>query len=361
MDKVCVFCGNKPESKTLEHVLPNWLISLTGDPKRQAKLGFYQTQDGKMVNRLFAFDQFKFPACDKCNQRFSELEGDTKNIIERILTDDSLSESSFTTLLDWFDKVRIGLWLGFRYLDGNRYGVNPQFHISKRLGHDDRLVFIYKSKKERDFLGFLGCDTPAFNFSPSCFSLIINNYFFLNMSFQFFLSRRLGFPYPPVVFRHENGMVSSVLLPGRENIMRPVLKKLTGLFGTEIYQPIIVNSVDGRHKLYDTDYVRNHCISWENGIGRIFFDTGTKTNLYPNHFSTEWIPPKIYDFYELFFRMEITTLNMQLYLYTLSPSIEYVSPKFRKTVSNNRRLAVTFNNKLVESMILKWRSGKISQ
>ena len=74
MEKVCIFCGERPESKNLEHVLPRWLIELTGNPKRRARFGYRRSVEGRPVERSFAFDAFKFPSCTECNQRFGELE-----------------------------------------------------------------------------------------------------------------------------------------------------------------------------------------------------------------------------------------------------------------------------------------------
>ena len=34
-----IFCGKKPESKNLEHVLPLWLIEQTGNPNRNVTFG----------------------------------------------------------------------------------------------------------------------------------------------------------------------------------------------------------------------------------------------------------------------------------------------------------------------------------
>ena len=39
MEKRCIFCGKVPETKTKEHVIPQWLINMTGDPKRNLHLG----------------------------------------------------------------------------------------------------------------------------------------------------------------------------------------------------------------------------------------------------------------------------------------------------------------------------------
>jgi len=38
--KYCVFCGKPPSDKNKEHVLPHWLIKMTGDPNRVVNLGF---------------------------------------------------------------------------------------------------------------------------------------------------------------------------------------------------------------------------------------------------------------------------------------------------------------------------------
>jgi hypothetical protein len=116
MDRVCVFCGNQPEIRTLEHVVPRWLIELTGDPKRIARFGYRHLENGNIVQRYYSFDAFKFPACKSCNETYGILEENVKKIIIRILAEEALSELEFNTLLDWFDKVRIGLWLGYRYL-----------------------------------------------------------------------------------------------------------------------------------------------------------------------------------------------------------------------------------------------------
>ena len=39
LEKRCIFCGKKPSEKNREHIIPRWLIALTGDPKREWYLG----------------------------------------------------------------------------------------------------------------------------------------------------------------------------------------------------------------------------------------------------------------------------------------------------------------------------------
>src|ERR1700741_3952314 len=42
--KFCIFCGGKPVENAREHVLPQWLIAVTGDPQRQGMFGIDWTK-----------------------------------------------------------------------------------------------------------------------------------------------------------------------------------------------------------------------------------------------------------------------------------------------------------------------------
>lgn len=196
MDKFCIFCGARPEEKSAEHVIPKWLIELTGNPKRKAYFGYEHAIQSHTRRRTFSFDSLRFPSCASCNQKYSDLESRTKLIIEKMLVSDYLSALEMNTLLDWFDKVRVGLWLGYQYLDGNPAGIKPKFYIEKRIGANDRMLVIFKADTDHQGLTFFGCDLPSFTFTPSCFSIRINNLCFLNMSYNDLFSRRIGFPFP---------------------------------------------------------------------------------------------------------------------------------------------------------------------
>jgi hypothetical protein len=78
--KTCIFCGKKPDKKTKEHVIPRWLIEITGDPNRTTLIGKY-----KDTLRKFPWQNFTFPACNKCNQEFAELEGKAKIVVINLL------------------------------------------------------------------------------------------------------------------------------------------------------------------------------------------------------------------------------------------------------------------------------------
>lgn len=197
MERICIFCGGELEGKTLEHVIPKWLIRLTGNPSRMVYFGYDKDfEKEQFVRRKFAFDAFKFPSCKRCNREFASLEASAKAIVQKMISQESLSESELSTLLDWFDKVRIGLWLGFLYLDKNQLGISPHFHVQHRIRQHDRMLAIFKADGDTEGLNFAGCDTFAFGQSPSCFSLRISGLCFLNMSYPYLLARRMGFLFP---------------------------------------------------------------------------------------------------------------------------------------------------------------------
>src|SRR6266496_645943 len=74
MDRKCVFCGQRPVSKTNEHVLPVWLLELTGSPKRPLQIWLPHDESVGLPKEM-AFDSLKFPACKDCNGDFANLEG----------------------------------------------------------------------------------------------------------------------------------------------------------------------------------------------------------------------------------------------------------------------------------------------
>ncbi|MBI5877642.1 MAG: hypothetical protein HZB53_08335 [Chloroflexi bacterium] len=222
--RVCIFCGRKPGTKTNEHVIPRWLISMTGDPKRPINVGPFMSQQEPFGK--FAFDQFKFPACDNCNASFAKLEIRAKPIVEKLLALNGVSTVDFDILLDWFDKIRIGLWLGFhQYLDQNFWQIVPNFYIAARIGMADRALLIYRTKGAQRGVSFLGVGTPAFAHSPSCFTLVVNDLVIVNASTDFLLARQVGLPYPRSMFvKGDNSLViQSPLEPGTKEIRYPVL------------------------------------------------------------------------------------------------------------------------------------------
>jgi hypothetical protein len=84
--KFCLFCGDRPTGKNNEHVLPLWLIELTGDRTRPANFGIDLSQGVENAKeREYAFSQFQFPACTACNTRFGKLENAAKRVVLKLL------------------------------------------------------------------------------------------------------------------------------------------------------------------------------------------------------------------------------------------------------------------------------------
>lgn len=267
MDKFCIFCGERPVSKTKEHILPQWLLNITGDPKRPLKLHFPYSGEESPAREI-AFDALHFPACLECNNEFSAYENRAKQVVEKMLQHAPLSASDFDTLLGWLDKVRVGLWLGFLYLGKNPFSVTPKFHIAKRTNTKDRALVIYRADDQRTGLHFQGINVPMFHHFPSCFTLVINEFYLFNVSADFLLARRLGFPYPEQAALQEDGKISVRIQPSRERIMLPPIRLSFSKAGTEIYQPMFSNEVlKDQPEVYGTDYVQNMSMDWNNGIG----------------------------------------------------------------------------------------------
>ncbi len=273
--KYCIFCGQPPSDKNKEHVLPRWLLALTGDPSRVVRLGFNMQPGREPSERQYAFDRFTFPACEKCNTRHSALENSAKGVLEKVLNTAPVSPSELSVLLDWFDKVRVGLWLGFHQLSKNLLDVEPQFHIERRIGQFDRLLIVERYAPPAQRLNFGGTDSPAFGLTPSAFTLTVNDFHFTNVSYSFLVSRRLGFPYPSEshLVKDREGLMHT-MQPARRRIMRPVLQRPIKERGVLLYQPMFPQDLaEERCNYYDDPYVRANCLNYDAGIGALFMET----------------------------------------------------------------------------------------
>ncbi|QGQ25139.1 hypothetical protein F1728_21690 [Gimesia benthica] len=348
--KYCIFCGEQPEEKTKEHVLPHWLIALTGDPKRKAFFGFNISNGNSSTRREFAFDAFTFPACSKCNHNYSDLEKNTKQIFEKLFNQQKISVHDVSLLLDWFDKVRIGLWLGFNQLNRNITNIRPKFHISTRLGQKDRALFISKADPAIEKLSVPGADTLLFGYLPSAFSLVVNNYYFTNLSFDFLFSKEIGFPYSKyawvepydefdLIFRHD-------ITQGKSKISRPFLQYPVGLNCQEFYQPMFKDGLtDQLISLYDCDYVKQNSLDYEKGVGAIFRRVGTKIIRCSDNAEVEMVPQNSYQDSTLYYKAAINTLKWQSYLYSIRAD-ETLLTKEQQEFRNHIFSAVSQNNRV---------------
>lgn len=316
MEKFCVFCGKKPQAKTKEHVIPDWLIKYTGKPDRLAYFGISLTEKSE---RKYSFDQFTFPACDNCNRKFSRLEEACKPTIIDMLNEKPLSEQSLSQFLTWLDKIRVGLWLGMLYLNENKFGIKPHFHIQDRLDTSDRMLLIYKSDTSDNRICIIGTSLPFFEHYPSCFGLILNQFYFINLSDDFLFSRRLGLPYasnPHIFPGNGEFIIRGKPERGRNYAMLPLLRTLYNLNCVEIYQPIVNPNflVNSEFKsFYQNDYTKKYIDINVSHVGKVLIKRNDDIVPYSSARNLDWIPEHTFNKKEMLGVIN-TTLSLQNHL-----------------------------------------------
>ena len=291
--KKCIFCGDKPENKNKEHVIPKWLIEMTGDKKRSGYFGFDKfteadvaasnTLDNEMGKplRVYSFNSFAFPACEECNKAFGRKESAVKPILKKIINNDGIVRGELDFFFDWLDKVRVGLWLGMRQLDKDIAQIEPNYAINQRVAIFDRVLMVRRIKGMPDGINFYGVETYCFAMQPIAFCLRVNEFFFFNLSTSFLVSEGLGFPFSEgeILDKNSNKINFSVV-EGRGSIVSPLSKK-SGISMSDIfYQPMFGGEIGSFYKhFYNNEYVKEHSINFHEGRGLIFRGEDTPTPL----------------------------------------------------------------------------------
>jgi hypothetical protein len=300
MGKKCIFCGKKPDNKTNEHIIPKWLIKSTGKSNRNAFLG---KKDGKDI--VFPYMKFVFPACKNCNNKYSDLEGSVKSAVDKIQEEKPITHSEFDKLLDWMDKIRIGLWIGRHQLHRSDYAHN--FFINQRIGKKDRSLILYKIDDLEKGIGIIGTETNIFLNYPSCFGLIINNLMIFNISSDFLLGKGLGFPFPKEIGVDSNGNYGfDKLNMGLSKISSPIITGKIMLPAIKIYQAILSSpSLEIKKPTYGKrrKFFLNNSLLYKNGIvkSRIFVSNDFEDN---SHKYWAKNSTKVFKFRRLFTRYQ---------------------------------------------------------
>lgn len=245
--KFCVFCGNSPESQNKEHVLPQWLLKLTGDPNRLVTLG-YDYRAKKEI--YFRWKSLVTPACEACNTEYAALEGEIRPIVEALLERRSIAANNYVKLLDWLDKVRVGLWLNYHLIMKNPVGIDPSFFIKSRIRKKDRFLAVYPLTEKNKGLNAHGAETLSFQGAPSAFGLRVNNLFLVNCSSDYLFSGRCGFPFPATMEMHIDGECSGLLEMGEfkatKKIKSPLLRFPIFKPSVFLFQPIMQTATMGK-------------------------------------------------------------------------------------------------------------------
>lgn len=294
-NRFCIFCGDKPTDKNREHVIPQWLINLTGDKKRPFSLFLLNNDKEYIKNNNTPFDNFVFPACTSCNNEYSDLENKASIVVNSILNKENLNQNDFITLLDWLDKIRIGMWLAIMYRDNNAFQIEPNFYISQRLRKSDRLVRITRTSHSAQRLTISGVNTPAFMRMPSAFSLTINQFSLISVSDNFLLSRRMGWPYPNKQIFHENGLFECDMNQGLERLIHPIIRLPIDNTGTTILQSIIPSEVYKHQKsLYESKYIFETRLDNHQNLSKIYIQKhNLQAKVIVSAKNKEWIPSEV--------------------------------------------------------------------
>lgn len=278
-EKFCIFCGKQPKNKNQEHIVPQWLIKMTGREKSDI---FSLYPDAE---KHIPFIRFTFPACTECNSKYSKMEAAVKPVLENILYGKTITGADASLLMDWFNKVRIGLWLSNMYYNPKlKKDIVPHFFIDSRVAKTDRMLSIQKLKlsdDEKRGIYFNGTNTHLFDYCPSAFTMVINDYYFFNASNNNLVSQRLGFPGITNVKaeNEDTGLLSASFIQGSHKIANPVIQTfIPKQESITFYQPIYHDYLQS--ELFPiSDYEANHSYDISSGIGGVFVQKGNFNNI----------------------------------------------------------------------------------
>ena len=275
-EKFCIFCGKEPKNKNLEHVIPQWLIRMAGVEKKTV----YAPHPN--LGRNISFMHFSFPACTECNSKYSKMEAAVKPVLERVLAGQSINGADASLLMDWFDKVRIGLWLSNMFYDPVlKHNVHPHYHIDYGVAKKDRLLSIQKLNLEEGKNKGIYCGgtmTHLFNYCPTAFTMLINDYYFFNASTHNLVSPRVGFP--KVVnacpLNDITGVMEiDVVENERKKVVNPIVQDfIPNSESITFYQPIYRDFLSPKDDLPISNYIQEHSYDTAKGLGGVFWQKG---------------------------------------------------------------------------------------
>jgi hypothetical protein len=349
--RLCVFCGEKPTNKNVEHVVPKWLLEMTGKSNRMAAFApVWNDREQKLGVLKIPFSKFVFPACSSCNERFSELEGLARRVVDKMLSHEPICAHDLGTLLSWLDKVRTGLWLAYYYLQRNFCGIDPHMAIAERVDRADRLVFLYRSIERVEGVSIVGANSPAFQYLPVCFGLVVNDLGFLNASTDFLLARRLGLPHGTAECWGEWPGVIYTLEPPRERVMLPVLRGYRGDRCTRVFQPMAGREVTLRH-------LEKHCESATvqaifgkppSPSGKVLIQDGKEVREYGEVPTMEWLPPADLSRRRMAYLIFEECTRLQLRIARQGPGTKGLTDERRRIVKAQNRLVAAVSRDMVE-------------
>ncbi|KQS49496.1 hypothetical protein ASG20_10880 [Sphingomonas sp. Leaf198] len=187
--KSCIFCGAAfaGQKRNFEHIIPAWLV-------READLRSRDMQvELPGISRKVAMSRIGLKVCKGCNDADSDLEARAKEAYLAVKGGEDLSDAHIYAMLDWLDKVRIGLWLWLIEQVGEEFRTGaPKFRINGRLGRKDRLLLIQRYPEGPPMRGLALQGLGEFYIGlPSAIGLLVNNISLTSISSDFLALRHI--------------------------------------------------------------------------------------------------------------------------------------------------------------------------
>lgn len=186
--KRCIFCGTpfSGQKRNFEHIIPAWLVEEADLRKRDMSVQL------PGISRKVSMSRIGLKVCKTCNDADSRLEAQAKIAYLAIKAGEDLADDQVRSLLDWLDKVRVGLWLWLIEQLGDQAGAEPKFRVNGRMAHKDRIVLVrrYPEGPPMKGLGLFGLG-EFFMGIPSAIGLLINNIFLISISSDFLVLRHI--------------------------------------------------------------------------------------------------------------------------------------------------------------------------
>ena len=186
--KKCLFCGEAftGQKKNFEHIIPKWLVAEADLQSRATSVFFPSKRFAAAMSRI------GLRACETCNSAASSLEAKAQAAYLKIKNGIALDDADGLAVLDWLDKLRVGLWLWLVDAGKADFLAPPKFRINQRTGYKDRIAVIARYPEAPDLRGMaIWGSGHFFVFAPSCLGFLINNIAMLSLSSDFLLARHL--------------------------------------------------------------------------------------------------------------------------------------------------------------------------
>lgn len=327
-ERLCAFCGKKPQKKNNEHILPQWLIEMTGSPTRNISVGVsYNSEQGSIDHRTFSINGLVVPACENCNSQAGKIEEKAAPALKSLMAGEAVSGVQIDNILDWFDKVRVGLWLLFSRLHTNPVASSANFHINQRMGTQDRCLVIQHVSDKNKGLTMRGVQTYAFMFMPSAFSLTVNDYVFTSLSTNLLVSKELGFPFADNSYYQADGKtIKCEMQRGLREVKPPLLPFDAATNGVVIAQAIIGQYVNAMPE--DKQYLEEHSIKPMRS--NIFIETSSVIKELGLDETTTITPPSSLSFKDWTGKSVDDIYKYQLWLlHKFLPSPDMLPPEYK--------------------------------